>query len=157
MGTRRAPAWERIRATRPAIYYRNHHLRWSDTDMDDLRDSFSKLKKCVKRRLKGSKRKTDEQGAGEREERADASGSLPQPEAGVVTGGSREQGGRGSGVGNESVESDAAADENGSDWKSIVSSTAKSLLRGVRDSADAFPPLKSVAGGLCFILENYEV
>ena len=125
--------------------------------MDDLRDSFTRLKKGVKRRLKGSKRKTDKPGAGEREERADASGSLPQPEAGVVTGGSREQGGPGSGTGNENVEPGAAADESGSDWKSTVSSTAKLLLRGVRDSADAFPPLKSVAGGLCFILENYEV
>ena len=38
-----------------------------------------------------------------------------------------------------------------------VSDAAKLLLRTVRDSADAFPPLKSVAGGLCFILENYEV
>ena len=125
--------------------------------MDDLRDSFTRLKKGVKRRLKGSKRETDKPGAGEREERADVPGSLPQPEAGVVTGGSREQGGHGSGTGNESVEPGAAADESGSDWKSTVSSTAKSLLRGVRDSADAFPPLKSVAGGLCFILENYEV
>ena len=34
---------------------------------------------------------------------------------------------------------------------------AKLLLHGVRDSADAFGPLKSIAGGLCFILENYEV
>jgi hypothetical protein len=50
-----------------------------------------------------------------------------------------------------------AANENRSDWKSTASATAKLLLRGVRDSADAFPPLKSVAGGLCFILENYEV
>ena len=31
------------------------------------------------------------------------------------------------------------------------------MLRGVRDTADAFGPLKSVAGGLCFILENCEV
>ena len=38
-----------------------------------------------------------------------------------------------------------------------MSATAKLLLRGVRDTADAFGPLKSVAGGLCFILENYEV
>ena len=51
----------------------------------------------------------------------------------------------------------AAADENKSNWKSTASSTAKLLLRGVRDSADAFGPLKSVAGGLCFIVENYEV
>jgi hypothetical protein len=49
------------------------------------------------------------------------------------------------------------ADENKSNWKSTASATAKLLLRGVRDSADAFGPLKSVAGGLCFILENCEV
>ena len=42
-------------------------------------------------------------------------------------------------------------------WKSTVSATAKLLLHGVRESADAFGPLKAVAGGLCFILENYEV
>ena len=42
-------------------------------------------------------------------------------------------------------------------WKSTASSTAKLLLRGVRESADAFPLLKSVAGGLCYILENCEV
>ena len=51
----------------------------------------------------------------------------------------------------------AATDEDESDWKATVSASAKMLLRGVRDSADAFGPLKSVAGGLCFILENYEV
>ena len=45
----------------------------------------------------------------------------------------------------------------GGDWKSTVSDTAKLILRSVRDSADVFPPLKSVVGGLCFILENYEV
>jgi len=44
-----------------------------------------------------------------------------------------------------------------SNWKSTASATAKLLLRGVNDSADAFGPLKSVAGGLCFILENCEV
>ena len=49
------------------------------------------------------------------------------------------------------------ADENKSDWKSTASATAKLLLRGVKDSADAFGPLKSVAGGLCFILDNCEV
>ena len=41
--------------------------------------------------------------------------------------------------------------------KPLASSTAKLLLRGVKESADAFPPLKSVAGGLCFILDNCEV
>ena len=49
------------------------------------------------------------------------------------------------------------ADEKKLDWKSTASATVKLFLRGVRDSADAFGPLKSVAGGLCFILENYEV
>lgn len=38
-----------------------------------------------------------------------------------------------------------------SDWRSTVSATAE-LLRGVRDG-----PLKSVAGGLCIILESCEV
>jgi len=51
----------------------------------------------------------------------------------------------------------AAADENKLSWKSNAFATAKLLLHGVRDSADAFGLLKSVMGGLCFILENYEV
>ena len=49
------------------------------------------------------------------------------------------------------------AEERKSNWKSTASATAKLVLRGVRDSADAFPPLKSVAGGLCYILDNCEV
>ena len=47
--------------------------------------------------------------------------------------------------------------ERESDWKSAASAAAKLLLHGVRESVDAFGPLKSVAGGLCFILENREV
>ena len=54
-------------------------------------------------------------------------------------------------------ESSAVADETKLSWKSTASATAQLLLRGVRDTADAFGPLKSVAGGLCFILENCEV
>ena len=99
----------------------------------------------------------DRPGADGRGERIDAPGSLPPPEAGAAADGGREQEENGSNPNNENVEPSVAADENGSDWKAVVSSTAKLLLRGVRDSADAFPPLKSVAGGLCFILENYEV
>ena len=57
----------------------------------------------------------------------------------------------------ENAEPGAAANEKKSEWKSTAFATAKLLLRGVRDSADAFGPLKSVAGGLCFILENCEV
>ena len=55
------------------------------------------------------------------------------------------------------AEPNAAVNENKRDWKSTASETAKLLLRGVRDSADAFPPLKSAAGGLCFLLDNCEV
>lgn len=43
------------------------------------------------------------------------------------------------------------------DEKPTVSDTAKLLLCSVRDSATAFSPLKSIAGGLCTILEMYEV
>ena len=42
-------------------------------------------------------------------------------------------------------------------WKSTASATAKLLLHAAKESADAFPPLKSAVGGLCFILDNYEV
>lgn len=44
-----------------------------------------------------------------------------------------------------------------SDQKSTAVATAKILLFAVRDTADVFPPLKSVAGGLCSIWENLEV
>jgi len=42
-------------------------------------------------------------------------------------------------------------------WKSTASASAKLLLRAAKESADAFPPLKSAVGGLCFILDSYEV
>ena len=51
-----------------------------------------------------------------------------------------------------------AADENKLvPWKSTASASAKLLLRGAKESADAFPPLKSVVGGLLFVLDNFEV
>ena len=50
-----------------------------------------------------------------------------------------------------------ATDKNKPDLKSLASSTAKQVLRGIKESADAFPPLKAVAGFLCFVLDNYEV
>ena len=53
---------------------------------------------------------------------------------------------------NESAKRSAAADENKPSWKSNALATTKLLLPGVRDSADAFGPLKSVVRGLCFIL-----
>ena len=124
--------------------------------MDDIRDSFSRFKKGIKRRVTGRKRKGGQPGVGGNAEGSDTSGSVPQPEAGVGTGDGHEQG-DGANANDERVEQGAAVDENGSDWKSTVSASAKFLLRGVRDSADALGPLKSVAGGLCFFLENYEV
>ena len=51
----------------------------------------------------------------------------------------------------------AVGDHSEGGWNSTVSATAKLLLRAMRDTADAFPPLKSVTGGLCAILENCEV
>ena len=125
--------------------------------MDDLRDSISKLKKGVKHRLGRSKRKANEPGASGRGEGVGSSSSLPPLESRVTTGGRRGREGSEPNVENESVGPSAAVDENRPDWKSSASSSAKLLLRAVRDSADAFGPLKSVAGGLCFILENCEV
>ena len=125
--------------------------------MDDARDSFSRLKKGIKRRLKRSKGKGDGTEAGEDGERVDPSGPLPQPDTVVVAGGGREGEGNRSNAGDKSVGPSATVDKNKPDWKSAASASAKLLLYGVRDSVDAFAPLKSVAGGLCFILGNCEV
>ena len=57
----------------------------------------------------------------------------------------------------ESAKPGPVASEEKSNWKTTAAATAKLLLRGVCDSADAFGPLKSVAGGLCFVLDNCEV
>jgi len=56
----------------------------------------------------------------------------------------------------ETLELSAAADEKKSNRKPTAPTTAE-LLRGVRDSAGAFGPLRSIAGSLCFVLGNYEV
>ena len=125
--------------------------------MDDLRDSFSRFKKDVKHRLGKTKRKAEKPGPGGRVENVDSSGSFPQPEPHVLMGGGREQEGGGPNTENENVGASSATNQNRPGWKSTASSSAKLVLRGVRDSADAFGPLKSVAGGLCFILENCEV
>ena len=57
----------------------------------------------------------------------------------------------------ENAEPNVTTNEKKSSWKSTAFATAKFLLRGVRDSADGFGPLKSVAGCLCFILDNCQV
>ena len=125
--------------------------------MDDLRNSFSGFKKGIKHRFGESKRKGDEPGTGGGEESVGSSSSFPQPGPQVSTGGGRKQDVDGPNAGSETVGASAGADENRPGWKSTASSSAKLVLRAVRDSADAFGPLKSVAGGLCFILENCEV
>ena len=51
----------------------------------------------------------------------------------------------------------SAMDENKSKLGSLTSSGARFILNGVKESADAFGPLKSVVGGLCFFLDNCEV
>ena len=221
--------------------------------MDDIRSSFSKLKKDVKYRLRGKKHAPDKVGADIAGEPVDSPSSLLQPEPHLTASGTGDSGG-GSGTstdvrqarsrdpspqpkpipaggGNEDTqkggadvdEKEVSQGHSGLDpdtrdavgggpdqgvhsspsppslsneaglggacssftsllyliisapsdnvstaapsstvskkphWKSTAFATAKLLLRGVRDSADAFGPLKSVVGGLCFILENCEV
>ena len=157
MHAKRPRGNEWIEATRPAISYRNHHRHQFDTNMDDLRGRLSRFKKDIKHRLGGSKHRGDKLGPGGREESVGSSASFPQPEPHVSTGGGHEQEGSGPNAENETVGTSAGVDENRPDWGSTASSSAKLVLRAVRDSADAFGPLKSVAGGLCFILENCEV
>ena len=149
---------EWIEATRPAISYRNHHQHRFDTNMGDLRGGFIRFKMDIEHRLGRNKRKADEAGLGDRDESVSSSAFFRQPEPRVSTGGRRrEQEGSGPNTENEDVGTSAAVDENRPDWESTASSSAKSVLRAVRDSSDGFGPLKSVAGGLCFILENCEV
>ena len=86
-----------INATRPPICYRNHHLRRPDIDildMDDIRQSFSKLKKDFKHRLGGKKRAADTAGADPAGETTGPSLSLIRPDSRATVGGLDEEGGR---------------------------------------------------------------
>jgi hypothetical protein len=121
--------------------------------MDDIRESFSEMKKRIKHRLTGKNRKVDKaqaSGHGVGVDDVEPSGSFP-PQA--VTSGDGEREEDEASADDESVGPSTAPDE----WKTTASASAKLLLRGVGSSSDAFGPLKSVAGGLCFILENCEV
>ena len=51
----------------------------------------------------------------------------------------------------------SAVDEDTSNRKSAASATAMSLLHRVKESSNAYAPLKSIAEGLYFILNNCEV
>ena len=50
-----------------------------------------------------------------------------------------------------------AAYENKPDWKSTVYASAGLVIDVVKESSDAFIPLKCVAGGLSAILKHYDV
>ena len=50
-----------------------------------------------------------------------------------------------------------AAPESGSDWKSTAYATTKLTIDLVKESSDAFPPLKAVATGLSAILDHCDV
>jgi len=56
----------------------------------------------------------------------------------------------------ETIGLSAAVDGITLDGESTPSATVR-LLRGARDSPNGFGPLKSLAGGLCLILENCKV
>jgi hypothetical protein len=51
----------------------------------------------------------------------------------------------------------SAAHEDESNWKSTAYSTTKLAINLVKESSDAFPPLKSVVGGLSAILQHCDV
>ena len=55
------------------------------------------------------------------------------------------------------VHTNVATSKDKSELKHTASAAAKLLLRTVKEASDAFPPLRSVAGGLCTILDNCEV
>ena len=112
------------------------------------------MKKRIKHRLTGKKLKADKARAGRPGVGGESSGSLP-PQA--VTSENNEREENEPSADDKSVGPSTAVGESESDWKTTASATAKLLLRGVSNSSDAFGPLKSVAGGLCFILENCEV
>ena len=50
-----------------------------------------------------------------------------------------------------------AAPESGSDWKSTAYATTKLAIDLVKETSDAFPPLKAVAAGLSVILNHCDV
>jgi hypothetical protein len=50
-----------------------------------------------------------------------------------------------------------AAYENKANWKSTLHASAGLVIDVLKESSDAFTPLKSVAGGLSAILKHYDV
>ena len=82
------PAWNQIKATRSITHYRTTiYADPSNIDMDDIRNSLSKMKEKFKHRLPGRKRKQDgaESTLDDGSERADSTSSFPQQEPHAVT------------------------------------------------------------------------
>ena len=115
------------------------------------------LKRDITHPPERNKRKADKTWPDGPGERSYSPRPSARPESQTVTDSDREGEGNQSNMEVGSPGPSVAPEENVSNWKSTVSASAKLLLRGVKDSADALGPLKSIAGGLCFILENYEV
>jgi len=77
-----ALAWNQIKTTRPITHYRTTiYADPSNADMDDVRNSLSKMKKKFKRRLPRRKHKPDGTGATSdgNPERVDSTSSPPRP------------------------------------------------------------------------------
>ena len=83
-----------IGATRPPISDRDHHIRRPDIGMDDIRNSFSRLKKDLKRRVGGKKRALDSVRADVAGESVGPSASPLRPDYRVTASGHGEVGGR---------------------------------------------------------------
>ena len=129
------PASHPLHEFHRTLPYDNRHRH--NTDMG-IRE-----KKKLKHLLVWGEAKSDRTVTDTGRERVNSGGSPVRPVPHVVTDGGRDRGGN--------------DDESNSNWKSTTSAAAKLLLRGVKDSAAAFGPLQSVAGALCFILDNCEV
>ena len=63
--------------------------------MDNIRASYSRIKKKIKHRLTGDKHKRDGAGSDASGGRVDSSGSLPQPEPPIAAGGGGDRDGNG--------------------------------------------------------------
>ena len=140
-----------------------------------IRDSLSRLKERLDPKSTRKGRKPDDTESVTDGEGFDPAGSLPRPDEPRSASNKRE-GGRGeviqrrshlytdvevvAGTGSGRVAGDQFYSRPSTplftDGSPAVPATVK-LLRGVRDSANSFGPLRSIARTLCFILETCEV
>jgi len=79
--------------------------------MDNIRDSFSRLKKKIKHPLRRTRHKPDGAGSDASGERTASSSPLPRPEPPVVVGGDHDRGGNGTNADRRQVRSTDRAPE----------------------------------------------